>query len=854
MADFVIVDAYGFLFRAYYALPQLNTSHGLPVGGVYGFVNILLKHLLAHNADYLAVVFDPGSKNFRHKIYPEYKMNRPQLPEDLLQQFLPLREAVDALGIASEEVLNYEADDVIATLSAKYASENTRVHIITADKDLLQLLGENVQVFDPIKNRYLTDEYVLEKFGVTPDKLLDVFALTGDTSDNVPGVPSIGIKTAARLVNRFGSLNSILDNVAQIEQKKCREMLIQHADSAILSRNLVTLHRNVALCGDLSKYARRSPSKEQLLAFLDKYELTTLRERIEKCYQISLKCPGKPGDEQNVSAVQKCRAKSMEEFLSKYAGHSLLAFFADIEDGTINGISVSCDGEDVFSVGKDGIQESMKAIAPILASDSVLKIVYDAKLIMGAFPDLEAFDDIMLMSYSLGAGTHDHSLQSIMAFYLGKGFVAPVACMLVRLHKMMRSKLFTERLCTVYYQLERPLTRVLCKMQEAGIEINTEILEQLSSDFHNSISLLEQEIYQLAGCQFNIASSKQLGQLLFERMGLGVNAKKMPSGVYCTNAEVLTEFAADGVEIADKILKWRHFTKLKSTYVDGLLRQVETGTHRVHTQYSMVSTVTGRVSSSNPNLQNIPIRSKEGGEIRKAFVAQMGYKLVSADYSQMELRVLAHIAGVRAFIDAFSEGRDIHLVTAQQIFGDGASDPDLRRRAKSINFGIIYGMSPFGLAKSVGIPKKEASQYVDQYFRSYPEIKHYMHRTLAFASKHGYTRTVFGRKCYIVGIGSKRHAVKSFAERAAINAPIQGTAADILKKAMVRLHEKLHVGRMLLQVHDELLLEVPEAYVHEVARLVKEVMEGVTSFSSVPLTVDISVGDSWGNMEELKEL
>ncbi|MCU7611135.1 DNA polymerase I [Anaplasma capra] len=851
MASFVVIDAYGFLFRAYYALPQLYTSRGIPVGGVYGFINILLKHLTSHDADYLVVVFDTGTKNFRHTMYPQYKMNRPQLPEDLIRQFSPLREAVSALGIASEAVPHYEADDVIATLSAKYASEDVQVQIITADKDLLQLMGKNVHIFDPIKNRYLTNEYVLDKFGVTSDKILDVLALTGDASDNIPGVPSIGVKTAAKLINQFGSLDNVLNCVEQVEQKKCREMLMQHADQATLSRDLVLLNREVELDGELDKYVKKLPENEQLLAFLQKYELESLLEKIARYYQISLEVPSQQkGMEEIPAQIEEDTAT----FLGRCRDKGLLAFYAEIENGAVSRLSVACDEECALSVSGENVLQFMEEAKEIFTSDAVLKIVYDAKLIMRHFPDLGAFDDIMLMSYSLDAGSRDHGLDSIVRSYLNKKCPAATARVFVQLHSAMKRKLLSERLFTVYYRLERPLARVLYEMQEVGIEVDTEILKQLSHSFHDSIRSLEGEVYDLAGCKFNIASAKQLGELLFGRMGLSSSARKMRSGSYSTNAEVLTELAADGVEIADKILKWRHFSKLKSTYVDALLRQVEAGTKRVHTNYSMTATATGRISSSNPNLQNIPIRSKEGSEIRKAFVAREGHKLISADYSQMELKIMAHIAGVRAFRDAFAEGRDIHQVTAQQIFGDNAEDPNLRRRAKSINFGIIYGMSPFGLAKNVGITKQEASRYVDQYFGAYPEIKNYMEEIKAYARKHGYTRTVFGRKCYVVGMDSNQHAVRSVAERAAINAPIQGTAADVVKKAMINLHNQLTVGSIILQVHDELLVEVPEDQVDRAAKLIKEVMEGVVTNFSVPLVVDIGVGTSWGDMTKLESV
>ncbi|WP_044152308.1 DNA polymerase I [Anaplasma phagocytophilum] len=847
--SFVIVDAYGFLFRAYYALPGLSTSYNFPVGGVYGFINILLKHLSFHDADYLVVVFDSGSKNFRHTMYSEYKTNRPKAPEDLSLQCAPLREAVEAFNIVSEEVLNYEADDVIATLCTKYASSNVGVRILSADKDLLQLLNDNVQVYDPIKSRYLTNEYVLEKFGVSSDKLLDAMALTGDASDNIPGVPSIGVKTAAKLINEFGSLDNVLNSVEQVAQKKCRDMLTEYADQAILSRDLISLCHDVEVEGDLEKYAKRVPDPVKLMAFLEKYELTSLEGKVAKyCKMVAAPIQS---SEVVKKENEKCIDK-LEEFLEQCQRSGLLGLYIEVEQGFISTIFAACDETRSFTVsGPEKVQKFVEAVTPILHSDSVLKVVYDAKSMMQFFPELRAFDDIMIMSYSLDTGHHDHGFDSMSQRHLGQIFGITNGCILIRLHRVIMRKLFSAKLYTVYYTLERPLVPVIYELEKTGIKIDTELLKQLSDEFSLSISNLEEEIFGLAGCKFNIASSQQLGKVLFEHMRIG-GAKKMPSGSYCTNAEVLTALALDGVEVADKILKWRHFTKLKSTYTDALVRQVDANTGRVHTKYSMTATATGRLSSSNPNLQNIPIRSKDGEKIRSAFIAEKGHKLIAADYSQMELKILAHIADVKAFRQAFAEGLDIHVVTAQQIFGEYYEiDYELRRRAKSINFGIIYGMGSYGLARNIGISRREASEYVEQYFQYYPEIKRYMETTKAYAKKHGYTITAFGRKCFIEGINSPKRALSSVAERAAINAPIQGTAADIVKKAMVRLQDRLTQGTMLLQVHDELLVEVPEEHVLSVARLMKEVMESAVEFS-LPLDVNISVGDNWGDMVEIE--
>ncbi|MFV9838790.1 MAG: DNA polymerase I [Aaplasma endosymbiont of Hyalomma asiaticum] len=847
--SFVVIDAYGFLFRAYYALPNLSTSQGFPVGGIYGFINIFLRHLLFHSADYVVVAFDSGTKNFRHALYPQYKSNRPKAPEDLVQQCELLREAVAAFNVESEDISHYEADDVIATISARYASDEVALRILSADKDLLQLLSKNVQIYDPIKSKYITNDYVIDKFGVTPDKLLDAMALTGDASDNIPGVPSIGVKTAAKLINEFGSLDGVLSNVEKLTQKKCREMLIQYSDQARLSRELISLCTSVELEGTIEKYRRKAPDVGRLMKFLEEYELTSLESKVAKyCKTFS----GLTQDEEKdrrVKAHNEYSIDRLEDFFVRCNYSGKLALYVSEEKEVIKEVFASFDDESHLIVrGEGNIAKFVKYAAPILMSASVLKIVYDLKSVMRFFPELSTVDDIMIMSYSLDASSHNHEFESISQRYLGQVSEVSPACILIMLHKCIRSKLFSAKLFTVYYTIERPLVRVMYEMQKAGIMVDIDILQRLSEEFSSSITVLEEEIYKIAGCEFNVASSKQLGEVLFEQLHLG-KAKKMNSGSYCTNAEVLKQLHIEGVEIADKILRWRHFTKLKSTYTDAIAKRVDPETRRVYTSYSMISTATGRISSSNPNLQNIPIRSKEGEEIRRAFIAREGYKLIAADYSQMELKILAHIADVRSFRDAFAKGLDIHEVTARQIFGEHYKvDSELRRRAKSINFGIIYGMGSFGVARNIGMSRKEASGYVEQYFKHYPEIKKYMEKTKAYARKFGYTNTVFGRKCFINGINSKVRAVRSVAERAAINAPIQGTAADIIKKAMVKLHDRLKNGTIVLQIHDELLVEVEEKYVNSAAGLMKEVMEGVVEFS-VPLEVNISIGNNWGDMD-----
>ncbi|KJV69328.1 DNA polymerase I [Candidatus Neoehrlichia lotoris str. RAC413] len=841
-----IIDAYGFLFRAYYVLPNFRTSYGLPIGGMYGFINILLKYLNVYKTDYLVVVFDTGCKNFRHAIYPQYKINRPILPDDLIQQFSLVREAVDALNIVYEEVKNYEADDVIATLSKKHGSEYVHVNILTSDKDILQLLDKNTTIFDPIKNKYLSEEYVYEKFGVTSDQLLDLLALTGDASDNIPGIPRIGVKTAAKLLNRFGSLDNLVANVHEVEHKKCREMLMQYHDQAMLSKQLASLCYSVNLDNDIEKYAIKAPDVQKLTAFLRKYELKSLASKIAKCFQVCFDF-----FTQDSSMQQNYCSNEFKNFINHCKVKGILAIYVDMKNDAVQNITVSYSENNLFYVDSDNIDDALNIIAPLLVLDYVLKVVYDAKHLLKIFHNIEPFDDIMIMSYSVDAGNYDHSLKNIVYHNLEKEYTNLSSQVLLLLHKVLKKKLLANKLCTIYERFEKPLIRVLYNMQQVGVLVDAKILNKLSENFLQSIKVLEQEIYQIAGENFNLASPKQIGDILFDKMNIG-KTKKSRSGIYSTNAEVLEEFSVNGIEIADKILQWRHLTKLKNTYIDVLLRQIRGDTGRVHTFFSMTATITGRISSSNPNLQNIPVRTEEGNEIRRAFIAREGHKIISADYSQIELRIMAHISNVKAFKDAFFQDKDIHLITAQQIFNTDCLDKNLRRKAKSINFGIIYGMGPYGLAKHLKITKEAASSYIDQYFSYYPEIRTYIEEVKNYARTYGYTKTIFGRKCFTREINSKNPTIRNFAERAAINAPLQGTAADIIKRAMIHLFDKLKTttGIILLQVHDELLIEVPDLYVNEIAELTKEVMEKVVTLS-VPLKLDVSVGNNWADMKKL---
>ncbi|AHX05092.1 DNA polymerase I [Ehrlichia japonica] len=853
MRVFTIIDAYGLLFRAYYALPNLRTSYGLPIGGVYGFINIFLKYIEKHETDYLVVVFDTGSKNFRHDIYPEYKSNRPKLPDDLISQFSLLRETVSAFNIASEEVVGYEADDVIATLGKKYCKlQDIKVTVVTSDKDLLQLLKYGIYIFDPMKNKYIEEEDVRSKFGISSSQLLDFLSLTGDASDNIPGVPGIGVKTAARLLNDFKSLDDLLLRAHEIKTNRCRESIVQYSSQAILSRKLVTLYDKIDICEDIEKYVFQVSKIQELMEFFKKYELHSLESKVNKILKTSTSSTNQNSNDSSDTMVNNkvihYSAESFKVFVENCKSEGIMALHIEVTDNAIDSISLSYRKDVLLHIDKDHIDNALGLIKSVLSLNYVLKVIYDVKTLLKIIPDVNiiAFDDIMIMSYVLNPSAHNHSLRNLVSYNVKQDVTNIEATTLLLLHKLLKKELFANQLYTIYERIEKPLIHVLDSMEKTGILIDIDILKTLSSTFSKNINMLENEIYRLSGTEFNIASSKQLGSILFDKMGIK-KGKRLSSGSYSTDAEVLNDLVFNEIEIADKVLKWRHFTKLKGTYTDALGKQIDSNSGRIHTFYSMISTATGRLSSSNPNLQNIPIRSEEGSAIRRAFVAKRGYKLISADYSQIELRIIAHIANVQAFKDAFSLDQDIHSITARQIFGTQNLDKNLRRKAKSINFGIIYGMSAFGLAKQLGISKSEASAYIDNYFKSYPEIQSYMDNIKIYAKTHGYTRTIFGRKCFVKDINSSNITARNFSERAAINAPLQGTSADIIKMSMIHLFDRITNGSLILQVHDELLFEVLEEYVDYTVEVITEVMEGVIKLS-VPLKIDVSVGDNWADL------
>jgi DNA polymerase-1 len=911
-----LVDGSGFIFRAYHALPPLTRSDGTPVGAVLGFCNMLYK-LLQDSRDgdkptHLAVIFDSARLTFRNDIYPEYKANRPAPPEDLVPQFGLIRDAVRAFNVPCIEMPGFEADDIIATYAKDAARKGDIVTIVSSDKDLMQLVDETVSLYDTMKEKRIGREGVFERFGVPPEKVVEVQALAGDSTDNVPGIPGIGVKTAAELITEYGDLETLLTRAGEVKQAKRRERLIEFAGMARVSRRLVLLRDDVPVSEPLDDLHVRDPQAETLLAFLKEMEFRTLATKVaarlealgqkEGIPPTAAALPATPGEVRYVTVTE------MAELQSVIAQAEAQGFVAvDTESTDLNcmrarlvGISLSVKPGEGYYIplahGTDGLDldgaaprqlplnDVIEALIPLMADPSVLKIgqnlKYDMLLLKRYGVTFAGIDDTMLISYALEAGIRGHGLDEMAQTLLdlklisfkdvagtGKNritfdkvsietatrYAAEDADIALRLHQLLKPQLVGKSAAAVYERLERRMPEVLVRMEHHGIEIDRAALARLSADFAQAMARLEDEIHTLAGHKFNIASPKQLGEVLFDKLNLG-NGKKGKTGAYATGADILESLAAEGHALPAKVLEWRQVAKLKNTYTDTLPNEINAETGRVHTSYALAATTTGRLSSSDPNLQNIPIRTEEGRKIRQAFIAPKGSVLMSADYSQIELRLLAHYANIEALKSAFHQGLDIHAMTASEVFGVPLAqmDPQTRRRAKAINFGIIYGISPFGLANQLGIAQSEARQYIDSYFARFPGIRAYMEETKQFCRENGYVRTLFGRRCHMPMINEKVPARRAFAERAAINAPLQGTAADIIRRAMIRLHDALEASnlatRMLLQVHDELVFEVLEEEVEETRRLVTSVMEGAASPAislSVPLVVEAKTGRNW---------
>ena len=913
-----LIDGSGYIFRAYHALPRLTRKDGLPTGAVTGFCNMLAKLVddIAREGglDHIAVVFDATHETFRNDIYKDYKANRPPAPEDLVPQFPYFRRAVQAFNMPCIEMANYEADDLIATYARQARERGYEVAIVSSDKDLMQLVREGVVMRDPIKGlKPIGAEEVLAKFGVPPERVVDVQALAGDPVDNVPGVPGIGIKTAAQLINGYGDLDTLLARAEEIRQPKRRQNLIANAEGARISRRLVTLKDDVPVTAGIDEFAFREPEPDSLLPFLEEMQFTQLAERM----RAKLGLAPAPGA---APAMPPPVEVAAEGYATVDDAETLAAWIADAESRGVMALAVQTRTLGVARAGLVGIamataagracyvplghagagpepelgdgrssdggprqiapDEALAALKPLLEDRGVLKVGHDAKhavIVLARHGiELAPLDDLLVLSHVLDAGRHGHGRDDLAGRYLerdltppkeivgtGKSrigfeevaperataFAAEEVDALLQIHARIKPRLAAERLTTVYETMERPLIEVLAGMESAGIRVDPAMLVELSRDFARRAADLEAEIHGLAGHAFNIGSPKQLGEVLFDEMGLP-GGRKTKTGAYQTGAGILEEFAAQGHELPARVLDWRQLTKLKSTYTDALQEEIDAATGRVHTTYGMAGAATGRLASNDPNLQNIPVRTEEGRKIRRAFVAEAGCDLMSADYSQIELRILAHVADIKPLLQAFAEGTDIHALTASQVFGIpiAGMDPMIRRNAKAINFGIIYGISAFGLARQLGIPRGEAADYIRAYFERYPGIQDYMESTKASCRERGYVETLFGRRIHISGIRDRNPAHRSFSERAAINAPIQGSAADILKRAMVRVPAALAgaglAGRMLLTVHDELLFEVPRGEVAETGRLVARVMAGVAHLK-VPLTVDIGAGANW---------
>ncbi len=916
-----LIDGSAFIFRAYHALPPLTRkSDGLPIGAVSGFCNMLQKYV-EDNAGpdaptHVAVIFDKGSHTFRNDLYDLYKANREAMPEDLRPQMPLTREATRAFNIACKELEGYEADDIIATLAVQARDAGGRVTIVSSDKDLMQLVGDGVEMLDAMKNKRIDRDGVVEKFGVGPERVVDVQALAGDSVDNVPGAPGIGIKTAALLINEYGDLETLLDRAEEIKQPKRRQTLIEKRDQIELSKKLVQLDEKTPLDFTLDDLEVRDPDADTLLGFLAEMEFRTLTKRVadklgaEAPVIADAPAPVEeaeaevvPFDESKYECVRD--ASALQTWIDRAYERGWVA--VDTETTGLNemiadlvGISLCVEageacyiplthresatddlfGSDALTEGQMPLDEALTLLKPMFEDPSILKIgqnmKYDAKIFSRYGIDVAPIDDTMLMSYAMHGGEHGHGMDTLSERYLshtpipikpllGSGksaitfdkvpideataYAAEDADITLRLWKLFKPQLHQVQVTTVYETLERPLVPVLKEMEMHGIKVDRDVLSRMSNAFAQKMAGLEAEIHELAGENFNVGSPAQLGEILFDKMGLE-GGKKGKTGKYSTGADILEDLATEH-ELPRRVLDWRQLSKLKSTYTDALQTHINPDTGRVHTSYSITGANTGRLASTDPNLQNIPVRTEEGRRIREAFIAEPGNVMVSLDYSQIELRILAHIADISTLKQAFADGLDIHAMTASEMFDVPLDEmtPDIRRQAKAINFGVIYGISGFGLARNLRIPRAEAQGFIDRYFERFPGIRRYMDDTVAFAKENGYVQTLFGRKIHTPEINAKGpHA--GFSRRAAINAPIQGTAADVIRRAMVRMPEAINglPAKMLLQVHDELLFEVAEDAVDQVIDVARGVMEGAADPAvklDIRLVADAGQGANW---------
>ena len=911
---FYLIDGSGYIFRAYYALPPLSRkSDGLPTGAVSGFCSMLFKLLEDSKSNqnlqkptHFAVIFDSARKTFRNEIYSDYKANRAEAPDDLAPQFEYIRKSVLAFNLPSVELINYEADDLIATYSEKILRAGAKVTIVSSDKDLMQLYKKNVRIYDPMKNKFISDDDVLKKFGVDSSKVIDVQALAGDSSDNVPGVPGIGVKTAAELINKYGNLEKLLNSAHEIKQNKRRETLIENKDKAIISKKLVTLKNDVPIEIELNEFQLKEIDKEKLYKFLREMEFNRLLSSAISAYgEPELKSFKKlKTNLENQKPIEKktyyliSEIEEIDKWIKEAEESGEIAI--DTETNSLDphqadlvGISLSTKiGKACYipighkskkCIDKELVLEKLK---PLLEDQSIKKIgqniKFDFILLFRHGVIMNSIEDTMLMSYVLDAGKNRHNMDTLSEIHLNhktiafkdivgtgkkeinfsdvdlekaKDYAAEDADVTFRLYKKFHKSLKEERMINIYEIFEKPMIKILAYMEIEGIKIDKKFLMVLSSKFGKKIEKIQKEVFKISKKEFNIGSPKQLGEILYNELKIA-DLKKTKKGSFATSASVLEDLAFKGHKFPQLILDWRQVSKLKNTYSDSLPEHINPETKRVHTSFLLAATTTGRLASSDPNLQNIPIKSEDGKDIRKAFIAEKDHVLISADYNQIEMRILADLADVKELKKAFKNDEDIHTLTASQIFNIDIKkvNQDQRRKAKAINFGIIYGISQYGLAKQINVTNHEADEFLKSYFAKFPEIKIYMDQTIKFCRKSGYVNNIFGRKSHFININDKNYNVRNFQERAAINAPIQGSAAEIMRLAMIRLDEKLKdkKTKMLLQIHDELIFETHRDEAKKISKIIIEEMSSVAKSDqhsfSIPLTVDLNVGESWGTL------
>ncbi len=915
---FYLIDGSGYIFRAYYALPPLSRkSDGLPTGAVSGFCNMLFKLLEDSKSNdnldkptHFAVIFDSARKNFRNEIYSDYKANRSDAPEDLVPQFEYIRKSVRAFNLPSVELVNYEADDLIATYVEEILKKGANVTIVSSDKDLMQLYKPKVRIYDPMKNKFINKDDIKNKFGVEPEKIIDVQSLAGDASDNVPGVPGIGIKTASELINQYGNLENLIKNILKIKQNKRRETLLKNKNDALLSKKLVTLKKDVPFKESLDDFYLKEINKEKLYNFLREMEFNRLLSSVISIYG-EPNLNGKINTENKQKKIIKISKKNyklienendIDPWLKEADENGELAI--DVETNSLDphqadlvGISLSTQlGKACYiPIGhKRGNVLSkeiiLKKFKKTLEDESIKKIGQNIKFDFIVFYhngiEMNSMEDTMLMSYVLDAGKNRHNMDTLSDIHLGhktikfkeivgtgknqlnfsevdinvaKDYAAEDADITFRLYKLLSSRIREEKLINIYEIFEKPLIKILAKMEIFGIKIDHKFLSILSKKFDSKIKLLEKEIFKISKREFKIGSTKQLGEIMYNELKIA-NLKKTKKGSFATSASVLEDLAFKGNKFPKLILDWRQISKLKNTYSDTLPEFINPITNRIHTSFLLAATTTGRLASSDPNLQNIPVKTEDGKEIRKSFIAEKNNILISADYNQIEMRILADLADVKQLKKAFKNNEDIHSLTASQIFNIDLKkiNTEMRRKAKAINFGIIYGISQYGLAKQIMVSNSEAEEFLNSYFLKFPEIKDYMQRTIQFCRKTGYVNNIFGRKSHIIGINDKNFNVRNFQERAAINAPIQGSASEIMRLAMIRLREKFEDTsqiniKMLLQIHDELVFEVNKNDLEYAIKLIRDEMMSVKESKfhtfSMPLTVDIKTGKNWGELK-----